>query len=85
MINNPTNQNPTVLTQLSLNAGYGNLISASIIPNFISCQPGKYQSLDLFLYDQNLNPLNLQDPEIIITFVLEIDSNSNSNSTSKSN
>ncbi len=73
MINNKTNQNPTVLSQIALSAGYGSLISNTIQPNFITCQKGKYQSLDVFLYDQNLSPLNLQDPELAITFVLEID------------
>jgi hypothetical protein len=61
-----------VLSQIPLNNSFGGLITlGNLIPQPISIYPSPYSSITIKFLDQNLNPLNLVDPEITLILVLE--------------
>jgi hypothetical protein len=74
-INSPFNLIPGLFFQIPLTSPFGNLITQTL-PNsaMTSCSPGKYAYFELQLYDQNLNPLILIDPEITITVLVQFSS-----------
>lgn len=61
-----------VLTQIPLNNSFGGLITLNnLIPMPIPIQPGKYSEIIIKFLDQDLNPIQLIDPEITLILVLE--------------
>jgi hypothetical protein len=74
LINSPFNVVPGMFFQIPLTAGFGELIEATL-PNSIAMTiaPGRYQYIEFQLYDQNMNPLILIDPEITISVLIMFD------------
>eukprot|EP01040_Poterioochromonas_malhamensis_P006989 gene6989-7545_t len=61
-----------VLSQIPLNNGFGGLVTLnSLLPMPIPIQPGHYSEIVIKFLDQNLNPIQLIDPEITLILVLE--------------
>jgi hypothetical protein len=74
LINSGLATNPTIIAQIPLTAAYGGLITNTLqISTMFDISPGKYQSVELSIYDQNLAPLVLVDSEICVNLVLSWD------------
>jgi hypothetical protein len=66
--NNP----PDTFYQVPLTVPYGELINIqSTVEQRLPILDGVYQNIQLTFYDQNFNTLVLNDPEILITLVIE--------------
>ena len=75
LVNSGLSSNPTIIGQIPLTASYGSLITNTLpISTMFDVSPGKYQFIEISIYDQNLQPLVLTDPEICINLVLSWDS-----------
>jgi len=54
------------------NAVFGaNINYEPTVPKFVKLTRGKYSSMTISLTDQNNNPINLIDPNILLTFVFQ--------------
>jgi hypothetical protein len=74
LINSGLATNPTIIAQIPLTAAYGGLITNTLpISTMFDISPGKYQFVELSIYDQNLAPLVLVDSEICVNLVLQWD------------
>lgn len=74
LINNSVNANPTIFAQIPLTSGYGNLVTQMFsVSKMLSVNEGKYQYIDIMVYDQNLTPLVLTDPEMSLSLLIEFD------------
>jgi hypothetical protein len=74
LINSGLATNPTIIAQIPLTAAYGGLITSTLpISTMFDISPGKYQFVELSIYDQNLAPLVLVDSEICVNLVLQWD------------
>lgn len=63
---------PNIFYQVPLTVPYGQLINIeSSVEQKLPISDGVYQNIQLFFYDQNFNTLVLNDPEILITLVIE--------------
>lgn len=61
-----------VLSQIPLNNSFGKLITLnSLLPIPLNIAPGKYSQIMIKFLDQNLNPINLIDPEITLILIIE--------------
>lgn len=68
LTNNPFSQVPSIIYATTNNdALYGSLIPSTIFtPLYSNITDGYYQSLEIAVVDQNLSPVNLLDPDIVI-------------------
>lgn len=74
LISNSVNANPTIFAQIPLTASYGEMITQTFsVSKMLTVSKGKYTFIELTLYDQNLTPLVLVDPEISLSLMLEFD------------
>jgi len=68
------NSVPTVLYQLALTSSFGSLIDIkNIQEQKLSIREGIYSYIEIQLWDQNYNPLQMNDPELVITLIIETD------------
>jgi hypothetical protein len=75
LVNSGLATNPTIIAQIPLTASYGSLITNTLpISTMFDISPGKYQFVELSIYDQDLAPLVLVDSEICVNLVLSWDS-----------
>jgi hypothetical protein len=65
--NNLSNPNDT-LTSFSIpnNVGFGDLISLNSDVIYSKIKPGIYKDVNIKIYDQNYNPLQILDPNMLI-------------------
>jgi len=64
---------PTILHQVPLNVSYGNLITLTNIPaGNLTVRDSVYTSIDITILDQNYNTLYFQDPELILSLLIEM-------------
>ena len=65
--------NPTdILDSFPITSSFGNNINYS--PNFlkfIKCKQGRYSNLNVSFFDQNLSPLAIRDPNLLITLMIK--------------
>ena len=65
--------NPTdILDSFPISSSFGNNINYS--PNFlkfIKCKQGRYSNLIVSFFDQNLSPLAIRDPNLLITLMIK--------------
>jgi len=70
LVNNPISSNgiSDVLDTFPINSTFGgNINFEAKIDNSVSIAAGKYTSLQISLFDQNYNPLNVQDINLLIS------------------
>ncbi len=61
-----------ILCQVPINASFGNLISMNNAQSqMINIRDGNYSEIVITLYDQNYNLLQMQDPELILTLIID--------------
>ena len=73
-VNSPFSQDPRVLYSVPLSKSFGELLNAELSNStLVSVFPRSYTTLDIYIMDQDLNPIVLVDPEISITLILEYD------------
>ena len=66
------NNVPNILCQIPINAGFGDLISLNNSQaQLIQINDGNYGEIVIQLWDQNYNVLQMQDPELILTLLID--------------
>lgn len=74
LLNSRYNAVPTVLYQLPLTASYGSLITVTNqAEQKLSIRDGTYSFVEIQLWDQFYNLLDLQDPELVLALIIETD------------
>lgn len=74
LINNSVNANPTIFAQIPLTAGFGAMVTQMFsVSKMLTVNQGKYTFVEVTIYDQNLTPLVLVDPEMSLSILLEFD------------
>jgi len=74
LINNRFSNLSTVLYSVPLAVSFGSLITTTPTltgETLHNIKSGTYSSLELQLYDQNLNPLELQDSQVLIVLAIQ--------------
>jgi hypothetical protein len=75
LVNSGLAANPTIISQIPLTSAYGSLITATLpISTMFTISEGVYAFIELSIYSQDLVPLVLTDPEIVVNLVLSWDS-----------
>jgi hypothetical protein len=72
LVNNPVTSPSDIIDSLPIDSPFGANINYS--PNFekwIKLRPGNYSSFTVSLYDQNLNLLEVKDPNMLITLMIK--------------
>lgn len=74
LINNSFVPVPFVFYQIPLTVSFGSILQDSP-SNFhlIDVESGKYRYIEIYIYDQNLNPVTLVDPEISLNLILQFE------------
>ena len=66
------NNVPDILCQIPINEKFGNLISMNNSQSQqINIRDGNYNNIIIQLWDQNYNMLQMQDPELIVTLLID--------------
>lgn len=68
--NNLSNPNNVITSFSPGDKGFGEMISIDNQMIYSKCSPGKYKSITLKLYDQNMNPIQQRDPNV--SFILSL-------------
>jgi len=71
LINTKFSQSPNLFYQIPIKSDFGGLIDIQQRSAFIDVAEGSYNNITIQLLDQNLNPLQLNDPELSLTISLE--------------
>jgi hypothetical protein len=75
LVNSGLSSNPTIIAQFPLTVSFGSLVTSTLqISTMFDICPGKYGFVEISIYDQNLSPLVLVDPELCVNLVLSWDS-----------
>ena len=72
LVNNPISSTSDILDSFNIDVPFGsNIIYSPSFEKWVRLYPGRYSSMVVSIVDQDLNTVKLNDPNILITFLIK--------------
>lgn len=72
LVNNPVSSTSDILDSFTIDTEFGtNIIYTPSFEKWVRLYPGRYSSMIVSIVDQDLNTVKLNDPNILITFLIK--------------